>query len=73
MLEDIHERYADLTEVATTLGLHWTSAMRLAYKGLLPTRKVHGKRLVERAILEQWKANYTPRPGRKQYPGQVRM
>lgn len=70
-IEAITERYADLAEAAATLGIHWSSVQRLANQGKLPTRKVHGKRLVDRAVLEQWKTNYSPLPGRKRFPGQV--
>jgi hypothetical protein len=70
-LEPITERYADLTEVALTLGVHWVTVQRLAVTGKLPTRKVHGKRLVERAVLEYWKANYDPKQGPKTFPGEM--
>lgn len=68
----IDTRYVDLAQFAAGVGIHWATAVRLVHEGRLPATKVLGRKwMVERSVYEHWTMNYSSRPGRKQYPGQV--
>ena len=65
MAEIRFENYIDLIEAAAVLRIHPQSLRRLVKQGKVPTRLFAGKYLFERDVIETFKANYDPSPGRK--------
>lgn len=65
MTTDILSDYADLIEAAAYIGVHPQSLRRLIKQRVLPAKLFAGKYLVHWPALQQFKANYDPRPGRK--------
>ena len=67
--QDTFERFKqdhlDLVEAAAVLGIHPQSLRRLIKMQKMPARLYAGKYLIDRSVLEMFKANYDPRPGRK--------
>jgi excisionase family DNA binding protein len=57
--------YLGLTEAAAHLHIHHESLRRLIRQGKVPAVLFGGKYLVEQHALDQFKASYDPRPGRK--------
>jgi excisionase family DNA binding protein len=74
-IDDARDRYVTTTEFARGLGIHLVSVERLVHQGRIPVVRpaIFGghRKFIERTVYEHWKANYSNRPGRKQYPGQV--
>lgn len=67
MIPEVDERYADLMEASQVLAIHPMSARRLIKQGKLPARLWQGKYLIDRAVLAQFKSNYTPTPTRNNF------
>jgi excisionase family DNA binding protein len=65
MITTPFENYLDLVEAARVLGIHPQSLRRLIKQKKVPAVLFAGKYLIERDTLNQFKANYDPRPGRK--------
>ncbi len=65
MVSTPFENYLDLVEAARVLGIHPQSLRRLIKQRKVPAVLFAGKYLIERDALNQFKANYDPRPGRK--------
>ena len=59
------DNYLDLVESARILGIHPQSLRRLIKQKKVPAVLFAGKYLIDRDALNQFKANYDPRPGRK--------
>ena len=57
--------YVDLVEAARELGLHPQSVRRLVRQRKVPAVLFAGKYLIARNVLQQFRANYDPRPGPK--------
>lgn len=64
-IETITSDYADLIEAAAYIGIHPQSLRRLVKQRLIPATLFAGKYVIHRPALQQFKANYDPRPGRK--------
>ena len=63
----IHQQYADLMEAAQIVGLHPMSMRRLIKRGKVPATLWQGKYLIDRTVLNQFKANYDPRPNKNNF------
>lgn len=59
------DNYLDLVDAARILNIHPQSLRRLIKQKKVPAVLFAGKYLIERTSLEQFKASYDPRPGRK--------
>lgn len=59
------ENYLDLVDAARVLKIHPQSLRRLIKQGRVPAVLFAGKYLIERDALNQFKAGYDRRPGRK--------
>lgn len=64
-----HAAYLDLEDASRVLGMHPQSVRRLIKRGRVPARKVHGKFVIARPVVDQMAATYDTRPGRKPGPG----
>ena len=60
----IHDQYADLMEAAQVVGLHPMSMRRLIKQRKVPATLWQGKYLIDRDVLNQFKANYEARPSK---------
>ena len=60
--------YLDLIDAASEIAIHPQSLRRLVKQGRIPVRKVWGKYLIKRDVLDIFKANYDPQPGWKTWP-----
>lgn len=65
MVSSPFDNYLDLVEAARILGIHPQSLRRLIKQKKVPAVLFAGKYLIDRDVLNQFKANYDPRPGRK--------
>jgi excisionase family DNA binding protein len=65
MVNTPFDNYLDLVESARILGIHPQSLRRLIKQKKVPAVLFAGKYLIDRDALNQFKANYDPRPGRK--------
>ena len=63
--DELHEKYADVADVAKRLRIHPESVRRLIRQGKLPAIKFGNKWLVDKVVLEQYANRYDPRPGNK--------
>jgi excisionase family DNA binding protein len=59
--------YYNLLDAARVLGVHPQSLRRIIHANKIRAEKVFGAWLVNKKVLEDFKANYDPRPGRKPY------
>ena len=55
--------YVEVSQAARELAVHPETVRRLLRQGELPGNKVGTLWLIERAVLERFKAAYDPRPG----------
>lgn len=65
LVDEPFDNYLDLVDAARVLNIHPQSLRRLIKQKKVPAVLFAGKYLIERSALDQFKASYDPRPGRK--------